>query len=393
MNSLALELIDEILEYAQYLKTGQLDRTSLRNYSLVCKRWTWGAQKLLFTNIVLFRPYELIALRETLGRPSFPEKTMFLRKSVRVLLVKVDQRPSELELRPITLENAAKTIALCPRLQTLELEFFTSVLPKPSIFDVLRSFPPLQKLSIYNNSLQGHVLHQVLACFSNLRFLNIDRHEIRDFQITQDTPPFSLYELNWSARGAPPARFVRWLLSNSYSSLEILTFRDALPDPYTMEIIMENHGPTLRSVRLATLDNERARLLRYCQNLEELQLRDYPSLSLKRVLTELTTLEHLAFSGCDQMQTRGPVDTMVELVRLLPKLRVVTWDCALPETHPDFHSLLQICQKKQVQLRYFPKIPLGRFPGEQEEMKETKRFPRYIHLSNKRPEPLYPWTI
>ncbi|KAG8968111.1 hypothetical protein FRC03_008671 [Tulasnella sp. 419] len=386
---LPFELVEEILEYAQYSPTGIVDRKSLRSCSLVCKSWTWKAQRLLFANVVLFKSYELITFRETLGQST--EKADFLRASVKQLLVKTDQG-SPTDLRPITIHMVAETIIFCPNLEVLELEFFSSRFPNPSTLDLLTVAPPFQTLLIYNNSTQGQVLYEVLNCFPHLRFLTIDRHELRDFQIKNRKAPFALYELAWTARGVPPPEFMAWLLGGSQDSLQILSFRET-PDVQIFNSIIDNHFHTLRSIRLESSgDIEHARAIRICSRLEEVQIKTYPSPYLVLALLNSPSLEHFSFCGTDQTAKSNLLDSVIELIVSLPKIRVVTWSMCLPEDHEDFQRILEVCRSRRVQFRYFADR-LGRFPGEQEPMIEVKKFPRFMRHSNRRPKPRYPWNF
>ncbi|CDO77261.1 hypothetical protein BN946_scf184753.g11 [Trametes cinnabarina] len=365
-----MEIVMTILESAYENEEIRSYNALLKNCSLVCKDWSYAAQKLLFRHVSLSKQTAYIAFQEAVDRTTARGRS--LGDAVLRMKVVLDQnQPYRLSHR-----SFARAVSLCPNLYELSVSLFGEGGPGLDIvglpdasrmkrsapsFDqrtlsILRAGPRISALQFCNWSDNSSSLLQLLDVWPTLSSLDIsgttpqlDSDNVQPF-------PCALRELRMNFQASPSMEFMRWLLHNSTGRLRVLDLARE-PSPDLLEYLVSEHGAALESLGLPTCGTrEGAAAVRRCAGLRELKIEGaWASPMLYKTLPG--GLQHLAF-GVDSDSALQPV---VQAIRRSTELRVVTmhiWRGG--EKHPKLADVTLACARQGVELRVTRDVPAFR---------------------------------
>ncbi|KAH9936358.1 uncharacterized protein B0H18DRAFT_1113761 [Fomitopsis serialis] len=322
------ELIYHILEQAYYARVDSVDRKTVHNCCYVSRAWVRPAQQLL--SIPLASP--------AFARPSFKRAAIH---------------------RHLLSGHAASGVSMRLGAYVRNLDFMLDVnstqmagpymhVWRPStLVALLYQFPRLYRLSLFvmeKGSISTKYIQQLQALVATpgrqpLRALSLegqsDAPAVPRAPAPSGVAPVKLYEL--SLRYLPALEALRWLLSSSRATLQILDLHvPVLNDDYLALFI--EYAPRLSSLRLHIGRPEMDALVKACVALEELVL--YQSLNWPSELP--ASLEHLCI---DEL-----ADTTLTSLDTLPELRTLTCTAAHVSHHHDFHHLVRKCDRRRIEL-------------------------------------------
>ncbi|KAI0652694.1 hypothetical protein C8Q79DRAFT_898874 [Trametes meyenii] len=386
-----MEIVMTILESAYEDEDARSYNALLQNCALVCKDWSFAAQKLLFRNVTLTTQTAYIAFQEAVDRAT-PRGRQLGDTVVRMKVVLDQNQPYRLSHR-----SFARAVSLCPNLYELDVALYGEGAPGLDIigvpdasrmkrsapsFDertlaILRSGPQIKALQFCNWSDNSSSLLQLLDVWPSLSSLDVSGTTP---QLENDTAapfPCALRELRTNFQVSPTVEFMRWLLYNSTGSLRVLDLARE-PSPDMLEYLVTEHGATLESLSLPTCGtHEGAAAVRKCASLRELQIEGaWASPLLYKTLP--SGLQHLAF-GVDSDTALKPV---IEAIRRSEDLRVVTmhiWHSG--EKHPQLNDVKIACARQGVELRLTKDVPAFRAMTRGDPV-PTASYPRTRSLDN-----------
>ncbi|OBZ68628.1 hypothetical protein A0H81_11471 [Grifola frondosa] len=333
-----IEIVINILEAGYYTDNLESDDALLTNCALVCKDWSYVAQKLLFRHVTL-RTQTASYARCIRPQSAVPSLSTFLRRAV----------------------------TLCPNLYEVHLALYGEGAPGQDIvgspdasrmkrpapsFDertlaLLRSGPRISALQFSNWSDNSSSLLQLLDVWPELMSLDVSGTPPQLPNASLPPSPCALTELRTNFQVAPSVEFMQWLLHNSANTLRVLDLARE-PSPDMLEFLASEYGAGLHSLALpACGTHDSAAAVRKCTQLRELKLESaWASPVLYKALPE--TLQHLAIGvGSDT-----PLQPVLQMIKRSEELRVVTmhvWDDG--EHHPQFSAAKIACTIRGVQLR------------------------------------------
>ncbi|KAH9854407.1 hypothetical protein C2E23DRAFT_858550 [Lenzites betulinus] len=365
-----MELVMTILESAYEGESVPAYTSLLQNCSLVCKNWSFVAQKLLFRNVSLKSQTAAIAFQQAVDRAT-PRGRQLGDAVVRMKVVLDQNQPYRLSHR-----SFARAVSLCPNLYELSVALYGAGVPgfdvigspdaarmkrsAPSFDErtlaILRSGPRISALQFCNWSDNSSSLLQLLDVWPSLSSLDISGTTPRLERDNAEPFPCALRELRTNFQASPSVEFMRWLLHNSTGSLRVLDLARE-PTPDMLEYLLAEHGATLESLALPTCGtHEAAAAVRRCAALRELKIEGaWASPMLFKTLPG--DLQHLAF-GVDSGTSLQPV---IQAIKKSADLRAVTmhvWHGG--ERHPQLSQLRIACAVQGVKLRQTTDVPAFR---------------------------------
>jgi hypothetical protein len=229
-----------------------------------------------------------------------------------------------LEIIPIgrDLLLLAQLICNLPNLRELYISRIgSSTTLEPESISFLKSGPPIRSFHIYAPS---SIVLAFISTWPSLQFLHVTTDLIANFSIINrlpPLPPFSLYQLHWSA---DPVNFfselrdAEWALSNSFSTLNILELNMTISTAFFRRLVTHPQC-TLRSLRLSDITSDYIPLLPLITQLEELVILsgsfdgDFPDVS--------SSIQHLSIPF---PAFRGRLELFENFFDTHPSLRVWT---------------------------------------------------------------------
>lgn len=343
-----VELLASILSFAQYDDCLPVYKW-LRRYALVCKEWCPYGQSLLFHRVVLLSGGKqcekfITALSGRLSKDS--EHTLFLRRSVRTLILGVDHQSVYVD-----------AILLCPNLFELNVRLFHAMFRAESLHK-LRKAPRYQAL--YIRSTFYMPMHQLLELSPGVKYLSL---HITSMQIVSQRValPCTLRELRIFSLPSVASDILSWLLptKQARAELEVLHLNEASSSQISKLSDFEN----LRSLHVKTLTSSE---LIFFPRLEELALRGMPPStahfealphSLRHIL--LPSMEkclHVVLQGIDTYQNSSQGSLIA-----LTYTRSSTSGPTIEEN--DVQALYSSCLKHNIKFRLMDP-PYGTMRGE-----------------------------
>ncbi|KDQ18575.1 hypothetical protein BOTBODRAFT_52564 [Botryobasidium botryosum FD-172 SS1] len=358
------ELVLDILKLIQYDEDGTLDYHGLRNYALVCKRWVWEAQRVLFRHAVLRKWTDVVSFQTALVRST--EKGRYISNAVRSITIRVEDSLPE----NVSQDDFAQTLLLCPHIHRLNIDLFIPSF-EPTTLALLRNITSLTALDI-SSYRQTRVIYQLLDAFRTIEYLHVasPSHDVPSLLLPLRS---KLPNLRWLRVGEGASALLPKILHVSGSKFEILELSSPLPDPL-FATVLHTYGPNLRSLRVPEAGTF---ALNHCRNLVEFRCDTISSGAMLRALP--TTIRHLEFTA-----TGLAIQLVLHHIwnSCPPNLRVVT--CRV-EYRDEYHSglctLNDRCVSKGIELRCH---------GPYQKNDETSRLLNISHYSHapRRPKPL-----
>ncbi|KAF8131589.1 hypothetical protein EV363DRAFT_171008 [Boletus edulis] len=364
-HGIPLEVVLDILETVCY-EDGAMAAELLRTCSLVCKSWSFPAQKLLFRRIHLcsqaaYNSFVYAADRST-------ERGRILGDSVVQMHVVLDNN----QPGPLKQASFAHGVTLCPNLHELSLALYgcgepgNDIVGSPALermrrpapsfelgtLELLRTGPPIMSLHFSNWSDNDQSIVQLLDIWPSLQSLSITgKTPHLSPGLTQ--PPFAsaLTRLRMNCQHESSLDFLEWLLhtssqANSLCAIEL----DREPSLDLLDYLTKNHMGSLQELAIPSCaTSEHATAVIRCRSLRQLRT-ERPSMSIvPSVFRQLPMgIQHLAF-GMDQ---DTPLQTLIDAVKTRDELESITvnvWDKG--NNHRQLPGLKMACALRGVDLR------------------------------------------
>jgi hypothetical protein len=365
MSPIPPELLFCVLESGYYTSKGKPDYEYLKACALACRAWSGPAQTLLFRSVALPRNQDIHAFQAALlssaaqGRP--------LGNCVRTLDVLTHRYGNKF----IRLQIVAEFLLACPQLCELALGIF-----KTGIEETLEKLRGTgQRLKAFNLAYfsgELSILSNFLGIWPTIQFLKIGCW-IGSTPLSRDIAASPMLQDNVNDTGesawrngaevclhdlalvtTPAPEVLTWLLASSADSLRTLDLREA---PGLMgRNVLAHHAPQLRSLRIASYNDDTVALLRMCTALKELVLYEFelpPRCPLAPNLPP--TIEHLCFTIRNptyfithQLLIPTTLQPLIDAVDVLPNLKVLTCGEGMPQLPCEV--LEQRCKMKGVEM-------------------------------------------
>jgi hypothetical protein len=364
---LPLELVISIIEFACF-DGFKLNEDLLRHCVLVCRAWSYPAQKLLFSQVTLRTRSACDSFLVAVSRST--KRGRILGDAVARLKVVLDHN------HPYGLpqHSFGDAFTLCPNLYELNLALYGCATagedivglsnderlrrPAPSFDDhtlsLLKSGPRITALHFSNWSENQYPFTQLLNIWPTLESLVISGTTPHAPSSIAEPLACSLKQLRMNFQTSPSIHFMNWLLHNSSRTLRILGF-DREPSLHFLDYLIDTHGKYLRSLSLPSCpSHQHALAVQKCPQLRELCIENFAPCVHRNVFG---TLEHIAL-GLDRNTILQPI---IEIVRSSDALKVVTvnvWHGG--DQHPQFSSLKVACAYRGVELRVTRDIQIFR---------------------------------
>ena len=357
---LPLELVISIIEFACF-DDFKLDETLLRQCALVCRAWSWPAQRLLFSRVTLQTQVACDSFCAAVIR-STKRGRMLGDTVIRMKVVLDHNHPHGLSQH-----SFGDAFTLCPHLYELNLALYGRATqgkdmvgvpdvesmrrPAPAFdnhtLSLLKSGPRITALHFSNWSENQHSLAQLLYAWPTLKALVIRGTTPQIPSSLAEPLACSLEQLRMNFQTSPSIDFTSWLLHSSFGTLRILEF-EREPSAQFLEYVVDVHSTSLHSLSLPLcLSQTHALAVQRCLQLRELCI-ETPTTCIKVYRKVLGTLEHVAF-GLDRNTVLQPI---IEAVRSNDALKVVTvnvWHDG--DKHPQLSALKIACAYRGVELR------------------------------------------
>jgi hypothetical protein len=359
-NPLPLELVISIIEFACF-NGFEPDESLLRHCALVCRAWSYPAQKLLFSRVTLRTRTACDSFRTAVIR-STNRGRMLGDAVIRLKAVLDHNHPYGLSQH-----SFGNAFTLCPNLYELNLALYGCAAPgedkvgAPDIermrrpaptFDdntlsLLKSGPKIAALHFSNWSENQHSLPQLLTVWPTLKALVISGTTPQTPSSITEPLACSLEQLRMNFQTSPSIDFMNWLLHNSSTTLRILEF-DRDPSAHFLEYLVDAHDGGLHSLSVTScLSQQHALAIQKCSQLRELCIENITT-SIQIYRKVFGTLEHIAL-GLDRNTVLQPIIETVRSSNTLKAVTVNVWHGG--DQHPQFSTLKVVCAYRGVELR------------------------------------------
>ncbi|KAJ7161235.1 hypothetical protein C8R43DRAFT_1086594 [Mycena crocata] len=359
---LPLEVVMNIIEEAY---SDDARAPFLKQWSLVCRDWTFPAQKLLFRDVSLATQISCDAFIAAVDRAT-PRGRMLGDAVLRMRVVLDHNQPFGLSQ-----QSFAHAVTACPNLLELNLALYGCASPgkdvvglpdelrmrrpAPSFDDntleLLKAGPQITALQFSNWSENNHSITQLLDVWPSLKSLSVGGTPPKA-PAGLEPFPCALEELRMNFQTSPSVDFMKWLLHNSTSSLRVLEL-EREPTSDLLDHLVEAHRDTLRSLALPTCpSHDHALAVHKCVQLRELRVESSWATPLlyKRLPTRL---QHMALS-LDHDTGLQPVLDAIRSGESLNAVTLQVWEGG--ESHPQLPVLKLVCAYRGIDLKITKEI-------------------------------------
>ncbi|KAJ6575459.1 hypothetical protein B0H19DRAFT_987659 [Mycena capillaripes] len=359
---LPLEVAINIIEEACYdHQLSDASRTHfLKQCALVCRDWSFPAQKLLFRSVSLATQRSCVAFTAAVDRAT-PRGRVLGDSVLRMSVVLDHNQPFGLSQ-----QSFAHAVVACPSLLELNLALYPGCAsspgkdvvgllrteePAPSFdqntLDLLKSGPAIRALRFSNWSEYPTYTFQLLDVWSSLRSLTVSGTPPKLPSTSLGPFPCALEELRMNFQASPSVDFMKWLLHNSTPTLRVLEL-EREPSPELLDYLVEAHGETLRSLALpACTSHNHAQAVHKCMQLRELRVENpwATPLLYKRLPAGL---QRVALA-LDQDTALQPVLDAVRSLKSLTAVTLQVWGSG--ERNPQLPVLKLVCAYRGIDLK------------------------------------------
>ncbi|KAJ6506991.1 hypothetical protein C8R45DRAFT_971202 [Mycena sanguinolenta] len=393
------ELVSEILNFLSiplgfpvaYLPASDLNYNALQSCSLVCKRWSTHAQRLLFRRVII-------------DNSSYPDGclTVETRRRFKLPIALARRIGWQPRINPIL--SFLKTITagtgkshwLCRQVLSLGLHYHASTTPTdilailtnlphlcelvigrvPSFSDadlvlLRRMGPSIRSLHIRRDVAPGSPAFRLIAAIPTLRILNILLNDWPSapspviHEIPDHVPPLGLCVLSFNCMsiGGPTVGPLLTSLANGRADsqgLEVFYYRHFGPGKMHLGQVLAAHGSHIRSLLVEGLIND-AHVLSCCTNLERFESNFLTEDIMAAIPRTINTLAIPFFAGDHPQSSSSLAPPDISIVHLtqqldsFPMLRVLI----LKSSEREFAALRNRCIELGIQLRYRRPIQLS----------------------------------
>lgn len=363
MFGIPLEIVLNIMELAQFRDDHEPDTQILISCSLVCRSWSFYAQRLLFRCVRLSSQTAYNSFKYAVDRSTARGRT--LGDTVISMHAILDNNHPY----PLQQISFADAVTLCPNLSHLNLSLYGGELRKnvdcysssergrwsPSfllqpVLDLLRTGPAIRHLHLSNWSDIDDAIVQFLDIWPGLYALSITGKTPHLSPALTRRPcyPSALRELRMNCQVEPSLDFLGWLLHSSAEAKSLRAIElNREPSFDFLDFLIHNHGGHLHSLALPSCATyKHAHAVISCRALRE--FRTEGAWTLPTVFRHLPgSLRHLSFG----MDTGTPLQHVIEAVKTKDQLLGVTVHVWRSECHRQLAALKMACAFQGVDLR------------------------------------------
>ncbi|KAJ3749855.1 hypothetical protein DFH05DRAFT_1455001 [Lentinula detonsa] len=355
-----LEVIMIIMEAAYDQEDVESNRGLLRSLALVCRDWSFPAQRLLFRHVSLNSQAHYLSFASATNQST--ERGRLLGDAVYSMRASLDpNQPGRLSQL-----NFAQAVTRCPNLHELGISLYGCVPPGDDIvgspdssrmrrpapsFDedalaLLRSGPSINTLRFSNWSENRQSITQLLNVWTSLKILVISGTPPELPSPVSEPFPCALEKLRMNFQTSPSVDFLRWLLLNSGDTLRALEF-EREPSTTVLHYLIHTHHAMLTSLSLPSCSRATARVLDKCTSLRNFFVED--AVSFPVALKKLSPrFEHVGFG----LNKETSLQTVLEAVKVNQSLQTVSvniWNGG--KLHRQLPSLKMACASRGIHLR------------------------------------------
>ncbi|KAF7303141.1 F-box domain-containing protein [Mycena kentingensis (nom. inval.)] len=357
---LPLEVAFNIIEAAYHSEDADR-RQLLRHCALVCRDWSFLAQRLLFRDVAITSRPSYTSFLAAVDRST--SRGCFLGDAVMSMHLVIDHN-DQFGLSPACFAHA---VASCPKLVDLHLAVYGSAQPgndvlglpdlvrmrraAPSFDDAtlerLRTGPSIRALEFSNWSENSAAIVQLLDVWPSLKRVAFSGTPPQLPPTSLPPFPGAIEELRVNCQSAVQVDFMTWLLRNSAKSLHTLELEREQPNE-VIDYLVEGHGATVRSLALpACTTHAHAAAVRKCTRLRELRI-EAPWVTPVLFKPFPAELEHLALAIDQDSAIQPLLDAIRHTEGALKAVTLQVWDKG--ESNAQLPVLKMACALRGIEL-------------------------------------------
>jgi len=337
LSGIPLEIVLKIIEFSRLDNNYDPDIKLLTSCSLVCRSWSFYAQRLLFSHVRLCSQAAYYSFVYAVDR-STPNG-----RALGDAVVRMDVDLDVNQPGPLTQASFAQAVIRCPNLRDINLSVYGDRKPlngsmsalersvhraTPSftndVLHLLRTGPEISHLHSSNWSGNGDLIVQLLDVWPSLKSLSITGkvpHLSPALKRRHACYPGALEKFRMNCQVEPSLDFLEWLLHTTAAAKSLRGIElKREPSSLLLEFLVQHHGEQLHMLALPSCaTHKHADAIIRCHALQE--FRTERAWTLPTVLLHISNgIRHLAF-GIDPTM---PLHHVVELVKVMDELETVT---------------------------------------------------------------------
>ncbi|KAG6330233.1 hypothetical protein ID866_8856 [Astraeus odoratus] len=337
ISGIPLEIILKILEVAHLNDNHEPDSQLMSACSLVCRSWSFHAQRLLFRHVRICSQAAYDSFAYAVDSSTTHGRA--LGGSVVQMHVVLDENQPD----PLNHMSFARAVKLCPNLKGVSLRLYGCSQPTRAIvrssaggrvqgcvssfgrdvLDILRTGPTISSLHFSNWSDNDDLIVQLLDVWPSLKALSLTGKTPHLSPALKRRPyyPAALEKLTMNCQVEPSLDFLGWLLHTSAEAKSLLGLElNREPSFHLLDFLVQYHGEQLHMLALPSCTTHKhAHAVIRCRALREFRTeRSWVLPTIFRHLPE--GIRHLAFG----MDPTTSLQHAVELVKTRDELEAVT---------------------------------------------------------------------
>lgn len=362
ISGIPLEIVLKILELSHLDNNYDPDVKLLTSCALVCRSWSFYAQRLLFGHVRLCSQAAYHSFVYAVDR-STPHGRALGDAVVRMDVVLDVNQPG-----PLAQASFAQAVIPCPNLRGINLSVYGDNKPlngsmsalergvhraKPSftndVLHLLRTGPEISHLHLSNWSENDDLIVQLLDVWPSLKSLSITGNTPHLSPALKRRPvyPGALEKFRMNCQVEPSLDFLEWLLHTTAAAKSLRGIElKREPSSLLLDFLVQHHGEQLHMLALPSCaTHKHAHAVIRCRVLRE--FRTERAWTLPTVFRHISDeIRHLAFG----MDPTTPLQHVVELVKTMDELETVTVNVWRGDCERRLAALKMACAFRGVEL-------------------------------------------
>ncbi|KAL4070442.1 hypothetical protein J3A83DRAFT_3202799 [Scleroderma citrinum] len=364
-SGIPLEIVLNILELSHLNDNYDPDNELLSSFALVCRSWSFYAQRLLFRHVRLCSQAAYDSFVYAVNRSTSRGRALG-DAVVRMDIVLDNNQPG-----PLAQVSFAQAVSLCPNLRSISLSLYgdselrNSAVGRPTsdhnvrqatpsfpdnVLRMLRAGPAISHLHFSNWSDHDDFIVQLLDVWPSLKSLSITGKTPHLSPALKRRPsyPGALQQLRMNCQVEPSLDFLEWLLQTTGEAKSLRGIElSREPSSLLLDFLVQHHGEQLHMLALPSCaTHKHAHAVIRCRALRE--FRTERAWALPTVFRHIPDgIRHLAF-GIDPTT---PLQHVVELVKTKDELETVTINVWRGDCERRLAALKMTCAFRGVELR------------------------------------------
>ena len=364
ISGIPLEIVLKILEMSHLDNNYDPDTKLLTSCSLVCKSWSFYAQRLLFRHVRLSSQASYDSFVRAVNR-----STVYGR-ALGDAVVRMDVVLDVNQPGPLEQVSFAQAVILCPNLRGLSLSLYggnksrTDAAGRPAlersarrvapsftkdVLDLLRIGPEISDLHFSNWSENDDLIVQLLDVWPSLKSLSITGKTPHLSPALKRRPayPGALKKLRMNCQVEPSLDFLGWLLHTTTEAKSLRGIElNREPSSLLLDFLVQHHGEELHMLALPSCaTHKHAHAVIRCRALRD--FRTERAWTLPTVFRHIPDgIRHLAFG----MDPSTPLQHVVDLVKTKDELETVNVNVWRGDCERRLAALKMACAFRGVEL-------------------------------------------